>query len=310
MTAAATALSEAAGRLRLAGVERAEADARLLLCASLGIARAGLIAAPERRLDDAQAAAYRARIVRRCAREPVSRILGRREFWSLEFALDPATFDPRPDSETVIEAVLAWRPDRAAALRILDLGTGSGCLLCALLSEYPAAAGIGTDRAPGAVGTAGANAARLGLADRARFVCANWEDAVAAGRFDVIVANPPYIPRAAIDGLAPEVASFDPRAALDGGEDGLDAYRAVAPRLRRRLARGGAAFVEIGQGQAGPVAAIMVARGLERFVETADLGGIVRCLGLREADGTASVQDIGKQGCPSPSSGSTAKRRP
>ncbi len=284
MIAASTAMSQAARRLRAAGVERAEADARLLLCASLGIGRAGLIAAPERCLDDDQAAVYRARIDRRCGREPVSRILGAREFWSLDFALNPATLDPRPDSETLIEAVLAWQPDRAAALRILDLGTGSGCLLCALLSEFPAAAGVGTDRAAGAVGMARVNAAALGLADRARFVCTNWEDAVAAGRFDLIVANPPYIPRAAIDGLAPEVALFDPRAALDGGVDGLDAYGALAPRMHRRLARGGAAFVEIAQGQAGPVGAVMAACGLERFVEMADLGGIVRCLGLCKAD--------------------------
>ena len=283
MIEAAAALGEAAARLRRAGVERAEADARLLLCASLGIPRAALITAPDRRLDDRQAAAYRMRILRRCRREPVSRILGRREFWSLDFALDRATFDPRSDSETVIEAVLAWRPDRSTGLRILDLGTGSGCLLCALLREYPTATGVGTDRACGAIRMAAANAARLGLAARSRFVCTNWEDAIGAARFDLIVANPPYIPRAAIDGLAPEVALFDPRAALDGGDDGLDAYRAVAPAIHRRLARGGAAFVEIGQDQADPVAAIMAAGGLERFAEAPDLSGRIRCLGLREA---------------------------
>lgn len=269
-------------RLRGAGIDHAESETRLLLCAALGITREALIAEPERSIDADQAAAFGALIDRRCAREPISRILGQREFWSLDFGLNAVTLDPRPDSETLIEAAMAWQADRAAALRILDLGTGSGCLLCALLSEFPAATGIGTDRAAAAVEMAGVNAAALGLARRARFVCTDWDDGV-AGQFDLIVANPPYIPSAAIDGLAAEVALFDPRVALDGGADGLDAYRAVAPRVAQRLAPGGAAFIEIGIHQADSVSRIMSDRGLERFVQRADLGGILRCIGLRKA---------------------------
>ena len=283
MSAARPLLREAAIRMRTAGIDRAEAEARLLLCAALGIAREALIAAPERCLDADQAAGFRALVDRRCAREPISRILGRREFWSLEFGLNTATLDPRPDSETLIEAALAWRPDRRAALRILDLGTGSGCLLCALLREFPAATGIGTDCAAAALEMADSNAAALGLARRARFVATDWDDGL-AGRFDLVVANPPYIPRAAIDGLAPEVALFEPRAALDGGADGLEAYRALAPRIARRLAPDAAAFVEIGIDQAGPVGRIMAACGLERFVQNPDLGGMIRCIGVQRAD--------------------------
>lgn len=283
MTSAGRELRLATQRLRAAGVDRPAADARLLLADSLGVGRAALTAAPDRALDPGRAAAYRRRIDRRCAREPVSRILGRREFWSLDFRLDPAVFDPRPDSETVVEAALAWRPDRSARLRILDFGTGSGCLLCALLHEYPAAEGLGVDRARGAVEAARANAAALGLAGRARFLCADWADRRAsAGRYDLVVANPPYLRRDEIDRLAPEVAAFDPRAALDGGADGLDAWRSLAPAAAAALDGDGAAFVEIGAGQAGAVAAIMARSGLEAFAERADLGGVLRCLALRK----------------------------
>lgn len=283
MTSAGRELRLATRRLRAAEVDRPAADARLLLADSLGVGRAALIAAPDRALDPEQAAAYRRRIDRRCAREPVSRILGRREFWSLDFRLDPAVFDPRPDSETVVEAALAWRPDRAARLRILDFGTGSGCLLCALLHEYPAAEGLGVDRARNAVEAARANAAALGLAGRARFLRADWAgQGFGAGRYDLIVANPPYLRRGEIDRLAPEVAAFDPRAALDGGADGLDAWRSLAPAAAAALEEDGAAFVEIGAGQAGAVAAIMARSGLEAFAERADLGGVLRCLALRK----------------------------
>lgn len=289
MTPARAALDEASGRLRDAGIAEPRGDAQLLLCASLSIAREALIAAPGRCLDAGETEGYRALVDRRCAREPVSRILGKREFWSLEFGLCPATLDPRPDSETVIEAVLAWQPDREAALRILDLGTGSGCLLLALLGEYPNARGVGTDCAPAAASQAYQNAAKLGFARRARFVCTDWDQALAPGRYSLIISNPPYIPQAAIDKLAPEVANFEPRAALDGGADGLQAYRTLGPILGRRLALGGAIFVEIGAGQADRVSAVMAEFGLDRFVHSADLSGKLRCLGLHKFKSLATA---------------------
>ena len=218
-------------------------------------------------------------MARRAGREPVSRILGEREFWSLRFSLAPDTLDPRPDSETVVEAALDWCGERPGPLRVLDLGTGTGCLLLAVLESRPEATGIGTDIAAGAVAEAARNAAALGLSDRASFRRADW-DAGIAGRFDLILSNPPYIPTPEIGGLEPEVTSWDPKAALDGGADGLDAYRRIAPAAAGRLAPGGAAFLEIGAGQEEPVEAIMAAEGFSRFVRKADLGGNVRCLGF------------------------------
>ena len=222
---------------------------------------------------------FRALIARRAGREPVSRILGRREFWSLDFAVTADTLDPRPDSEAVVAAALRWCEGRTAAPLVLDLGTGTGCLLLALLSEVPQATGVGTDIAAGAVAVAARNAARLGLARRASFLRADW-DAGLEGAFDLILCNPPYVPGPAIAGLEPEVARWEPRAALDGGRDGLDAYRRLAPAIAGRLAPGGAAFVEIGDGRAESVEAIMAAAGLWRFAGESDLTGTLRCLGF------------------------------
>ncbi len=282
MIPAAEEMRRAAARLKAAGIDRPAAEARLLLAESLGTTREALIAEPARGVDDDGRARFRGWIDRRCAREPVSRIVGRREFWSLEFRLARAVLDPRPDSETLIEAALAWQPDRRAELRLLDLGTGSGCLLCSLLREYPRATGFGIDRSAAAVETATANAAALGLAGRARLRCADWNDgSAAAGPFDLIVANPPYVRRGDIDRLEPDVALFDPRDALDGGIDGLDGYRGLAPAIARALAPAGVAFVEVGRGQAGAAAAIMAEAGLECFVRRADLAGTFRCIALR-----------------------------
>jgi release factor glutamine methyltransferase len=207
----------------------------------------------------------------------VSRLVGEREFWSLPFAVTPATLDPRPDSETLVEAALARTADRAAPVRLLDLGTGSGCLLLALLHELRAAWGVGTDRSAAAVAAARANAVRLGLADRARFVVADWA-APLAGRFDIVLANPPYIERGAIAGLAPEVARHDPVLALDGGPDGLDAYRAILAGLEALVAPRGRAYLEIGDGQAGAVSALLEAAGFADLELAHDLAGRARCL--------------------------------
>ena len=270
-------LREAGQRLGSAGIAAPRGEARVLLQAALRQPAEALVRAPEAPVAAAGAQRFDALIARRAAREPVSRILGKREFWSLEFALAQDTLDPRPDSETVVAAALRWCAGRPGRLRALDLGTGTGCLLLAVLSELPDAAGVGTDIAAGAVATAARNAAALGLSGRASFLRADWDSGV-EGRFDLVLGNPPYVPGAAIDRLEPEIARWEPRTALDGGADGLDAYRRMAPAIARRLAPPGAAFVEIGAGQESAVEAIMAELGLKRFARHADLAGTIRCL--------------------------------
>jgi release factor glutamine methyltransferase len=207
----------------------------MLLAHALGVPPAHLIEAPMRAVPTGS---FEALIARRAAREPLALIVGHREFWSLDFAASPDTLVPRADSETLIEAALAEFPARDAALRMLDLGTGTGCLLLAGLHEFPAAFGVGVDRLPAVAALARRNAASLGLAGRAAFVCADWA-APLAGRFDLVLCNPPYIPAAEVATLMPEVALHEPASALDGGSDGLDSYRAVIPRLPGLLAPGG-----------------------------------------------------------------------
>lgn len=272
-------LREAGDRLGAAGIPSPRRDARILLQAALDRTAEALIRSPRETVAWAPAERFRASVARRAGREPVSRILGKREFWSLDFAVTADTLDPRPDSEAVVAAALRWCAGRAGPPLVLDLGTGTGCLLLAILKEIPGAAGVGTDISPGAVATAARNAAALGLSGRASFRRADW-DAGVDGAFDLIVGNPPYIPGATIGTLEPEVARWEPRAALDGGADGLDAYRLVAPAIVRRLAPGGAAFVEIGAGQGDAVETIMAAAGLARFARETDIAGIVRCLGF------------------------------
>jgi len=206
--------------------------------------------------------------------------------------LGHGVLDPRPESETVVEAALDGSAACAAPPRLLDLGTGSGALLLALLSERDDMQGIGVDMSEAAIGVARANAARLGLAARARFVVGDWGDGL-IGPFDVIVSNPPYIEQAAIPDLAPEVARFDPPAALCGGADGLDAYRALAPQLTRLLASDGFAVVEIGAGQAVAVTAIFHQHGLLLKGERRDLGGILRCLTFARIDGGDGAKEYG-----------------
>jgi release factor glutamine methyltransferase len=274
----ARSLVEAAAlRLAAAGVDAPRRDARLLLAAALDVEPAALLARDDGPVDAAAAARFAGYVDRRAGREPVSRILGSREFWSLPFRLTPATLDPRPDSETLVEAALAGIADRQAPWRLLDLGTGSGCLLLALLAELPAATGVGVDRDPDAVAAAAANARALGLADRARFCPGDWAAGL-DGPFDLVVSNPPYIPDQDIAGLAPEVARFEPRAALAGGPDGLAAYRALAPDLARVLAPAGRVVVEFGAGQDQAVAAILIASGLEIQGFRRDLNSILRCV--------------------------------
>ena len=229
-------------------------------------------------------------------REPLSRILGRREFWGLEFALSADTLDPRPETETVVEAVLRRVLNRNAPLRFLDLGTGTGCILLALLSEFPAAIGFGVDIALGAVMTALGNAATLGLGERAHFLVGDWGTAI-SGRFDVIASNPPYIGGAALADLPPEVALYDPRLALDGGADGLGAYRSLVFDLLRLLRPGGVFACEVGSGQAPAVAAILRARGFEVDGCERDLAGIARCV-MARAPARAAQKVVGMRRLP------------
>jgi release factor glutamine methyltransferase len=276
---AGTAIAEAAKQLAAAGIEEARREARLLLAEATGWEASSIVAHPERNLDAGQASRLAELLRRRAAREPLSRILGWREFWSLRFTLGPDTLDPRPDSETLIEAALALA-DRNRALSVLDLGTGSGCLLLAVLNEVPNARGLGIDLSQGAIAIAEANARSLGLAGRARFRAGDW-GADLPERFDLILCNPPYIPAGDIAGLAPEVARFDPLLALAGGPDGLDAYRRLSDELPRLLLPGASAIVEIGAGQALAATAILAAGGLVPQGSRADLAGTVRCLILQ-----------------------------
>jgi release factor glutamine methyltransferase len=271
------ALTRATGELASSGIAVPRLDARLLLAHALGVPSEKMTSLGARTLSEAEQSAFFDLLLRRRVGEPVSRLVGRREFWSLDFDITPDVLDPRPDSETVVEAALGALQDRAAP-RIVDLGTGSGCLLLALLSERPDATGLGIDISVAACRVATGNARRLGLDERATFACMDWNGAVATGGCDVVVSNPPYIADGEIDGLAPEVARHDPRGALSGGADGLDAYRRLAPVSAALLRPGGFAAVEIGAGQRPAVERLFAAHGLALREARRDLAGIDRCL--------------------------------
>jgi release factor glutamine methyltransferase len=274
-----------ATRFRSAGLESAELDARLLAGAVLSLDLTGMITAANRTLAASEMATLEQFAQRRLAGEPVARILGEKEFWGLSLRLSPATLVPRPDTEAVVE--LALEMLRAGghsnhSLRIADLGVGSGALLLALLSELPGAQGFGTDISQEALQTAADNAARAGLASRTTFIACDYAAGL-GGSFDLIVSNPPYIRSADIGGLAPEVRNYDPLAALDGGSDGLDAYRVLIRQAAALLAPGGVLVVEAGQGQTGDIEALMTAAGLTREnAPKADLGGILRAVAARK----------------------------
>jgi release factor glutamine methyltransferase len=267
-------LDEATRRLADAGIDSPRAEARLLMAHVLSISReATLTASP----TPDQADAFAAAVMRRGAHEPFAYITGRKEFWSLDFDVGPGVLVPRPDTETLVEEAIRLTPDRGASLTIADLGTGSGAILCAALKEFPNAKGTGFESAPGAFAYASRNAARL-IGARARIVQADWEQAV--GPFDLVFSNPPYIPSADIESLDPEVAQFEPRAALDGGVEGLDTYRALAGLLPAILKPGGYALLEIGLGQANAMGTMFP--GLQMIRIAADLAGISRCVVLQK----------------------------
>jgi len=225
-----------------------------------------------------EAGAFETLLGRRIAHEPLAFIVGRREFWSMVFHVSPATLIPRPDSETLIEAAMATFSNRPPPGRIIDLGTGTGCLLAALLTEFPSAFGVGLDLDPDAAALAKRNATRLGLVKRSAFVVGDWTNSI-SGRFDLIICNPPYISAADIETLMPEVACHEPGRALDGGLDGYDAYRAILPLLKDYLEPDGAAILELGFGQANYVVDLAREAGLDAALRV-DLVGISRAIVL------------------------------
>lgn len=267
-------LRRGAARLRAAGVATARLDARILLGAVLEREPASLLPGETRPVGQAAGNRYDSLIDRRAAREPVGRILGRREFYGRVFRITPATLEPRPDSETTVDLALECL---GGANHILDVGTGTGCLLITLLAERPEATGLGTDISNEAVVTAAENADNLGIGNRAGFRQGDWLAGIET-RFDLLVSNPPYIPDGRIGSLMPEVRDHDPRMALAGGDDGLTAYRAIFAQAERVLAPGGRIVVEIGAGQQDEVGAIAAAQGFEAVKTAFDLGGHIRAM--------------------------------
>jgi release factor glutamine methyltransferase len=270
----ADAIGAIAARLQAAGIAEARREARIILAAALRVDAAGLLLLPD--VPDGIAEPM---VGRRAQREPLAYILGRKEFWGLEFAVSPATLIPRPDSETLIAAALECFPTRDVR-RILDLGTGTGCLLLSALSEFKNAFGIGLDISPQAAALAAGNARALGLAERSAFAVGDWAAAVAETRFDLILSNPPYIAGPEIAGLMPEVGVFEPASALDGGPDGLMAYRAIIAALPGMLTGSGVALLELGINQAASVAEIAQTAGFETDFRQ-DMANIPRVVLIR-----------------------------
>ena len=303
----AAALGTATAELRAAGIDAPRRDARLLMQHALGLSPEALLADDRLPLGEDEAGRLKALVHRRAAREPIAYLTGRREFWSLEFAVDRSALVPRPESETLVEAVLDRAPRLPAHPRLLDLGTGTGCLLVALLSELPGAVGLGIDVSAFAVSLARANVRRHGLGERASFAVADWGTALAA-RFDVVVSNPPYVATPELVSLAPEIARHEPRRALAGGADGYECYRRLAPQIARLLASGGLAAIELGAGMADEVRSLFAASGLLEIGRRRDLSGIERCalfsrstdVGIRSQGGDflpAEHAGLQKRGC-------------
>jgi release factor glutamine methyltransferase len=269
----AEAISAGADRLAAAGIEKPRLEARLLLAHAMGRSAEDVIRELAATTVPPE---YAALVARRAAREPLAYILGWREFWSLRFKVSAAALVPRPESETLVDAALAHFPDARAPLRVLDLGTGTGCLLLAFLHERPGAFGIGIDRSYDAARLAHENARELGFAGRSAFLCGDWAGAV-NGRFDLVLSNPPYVATREIASLMPEVTRYEPRGAVDGGESGLAAYRAIIATLGGLLSPSGAAVLELGAGQFEAVGSIAGEEGF-RVTSRPDLSGTARAM--------------------------------
>ena len=279
-TARAEALACLVENFQRCGIENPKREAGITLCAASGVSRLALIVGPQEPLGSA-ARRVEEFATRRAAGEPLSRIVGKREFWGLKLAISPQVLDPRPETETIIEAALRLlRNRREEPLHILDLGVGSGSLLCALLSEFADARGVGVDISAGAANVARGNIEACGLAERAEIRVGDWTRGL-EGPFDLIVSNPPYIPSAGLPRLPREVRNFDPWLALDGGIDGLDAYRRILPESRPLLYPGGWLMVEIGAGQAASVLAIAETCGFVDARTVRDLAGLDRVVAAR-----------------------------
>jgi release factor glutamine methyltransferase len=278
MSVRSDALLRGVHRLQAEGKPLARVDARILLACAMGITPSEILTTSHPPTE-AELQNYDALIARRAAHEPIAYITGHKEFWSLDFDVGPGVLVPRPDTETLVVQALTEFPDRNVALNVLDLGTGSGAILIAFLKERPNARGLGIEQSQEATIWARRNIARHGLESRMTLQGDDWL-MLNEGQFDVIFSNPPYIPSADIETLAPDVRDYEPRPALDGGKDGLDAYRALAPIIARHLKPDGKAFLEIGQGQEGKVPPIMSAAGLETLRAHPDLARIPRCVVL------------------------------
>jgi release factor glutamine methyltransferase len=261
--------------LEAAGIAESRLEARLLLADAAGWALEKIIAERDAALESGVVARVERLAARRQAREPMSHILGWREFWSLRFLVTPDVLTPRPDSETLVEAVLSALPDRAARMRVLDLGVGSGCLLMALLHELPQATGVGVDRSARALDVARRNAQALDMAGRVDLRPGDWGEGIEE-TFDVVVSNPPYVPSDDIETLDPEVSEHEPWLALDGGADGLDCYRRLAGELGYLVRPGGVVALEVGRGQAPMVARLVASAGFRAITIHEDLSGTPR----------------------------------
>lgn len=273
-------LQQATQSLLQAGIEDASYEARLLLCWALQCDRMALMQLVD--IPQEGAERFREALRRRCQREPMAFITGEQGFWTLDLHVSPDTLIPRGDSETLIEVLLDHKQERSDEGTFLDLGTGTGCLLLAALSEYPHAKGIGVDLAWEAAALAARNARRNGLSERASFFAGNWAEAL-QGCFDVVLSNPPYIEHEDMKALMPEVLQYEPHRALDGGDDGMSAYRLICRALPRLLKKNGCAVLELGIGQEDSVTAIAEEVGLHKVECRKDLGGIPRALLLRQA---------------------------
>jgi len=295
MTTIAEALRDARARLQATADASAALDARVLLADVLGVTHAHLVGWPEEQIEASALARFWGLVDRRVDHEPVAHLLGHREFWGLRFAVSPATLIPRPDTETLVEAALSCVPSRDAAVTILDIGTGTGCVLIALLHELRNAHGIGVDIVPEALALAEANARALDLAARVQWILDGDLKSLPTPA-DMLVANLPYVPSVELPSLARDVVAFEPRRALDGGVDGLSLFRRFAPRLNLLLRPGGVALFEVGHEQAAAVQAVLSAQpGFELTRVWADLAGAARVVGC--AASAPKLQfSLGKRG--------------